>query len=121
METVRKPLILSQILSMYRNGCRTSRICLTFGLSERRYYELVKRHAQEFERVKKKRLMNQKKKSKTIKELHQGEKVKTFSSSKKITPEERIAELERRLKNEQKKNQQLEALLEVANEFLGKS
>ncbi len=120
METAHNPLKLNDVLLAYKNGDTTSRICITFGLSERRYYDLFKRHLVQFEPLKKMRHMNQKKKSKFQKTLHVGDKVKVTQNISKITSEEKIAQLEMRLEKERKKNQELETLLKVARDELGK-
>lgn len=120
MTSSTQPLALTQILSAYRNGLSTSRICRLFALSETRYYNLVKAHKNQFEAAKKMRLMNQKKKIKGVYQVHKGLKVKTVDTDKKITPDEKLERLENRLELERKKNEELERLLKVAQEQLGK-
>lgn len=116
----RKPLKIDQILSLYQSGATSSRICLTFGLSERRYYELLKRHSVEFQSVKEIRLMAQKKKLSLLRDLHKGPKVDLVKTKERITANEKLAQLERRLEIERKKNLELEGLLKLAQEHLGK-
>lgn len=120
MSHVKQSVNLPQIISAFRNGATASRICIAFGLSERRYYELLKRHSEQFDAAKKKRLMNQKKKIKSIQQRHKGPTVDGAIPKKKISSDEKVAHLEKRLELERKKNEQLEELLKIAKEHLGK-
>jgi hypothetical protein len=120
VQSAKKPVNLDQIVAAVSGGLSSSRICVLFGLSETRYYQMVRNHPKQFEAAKKKQLMAQKKKQKEVKELHQGPKVRPSTPQKRITPEEKVQSLEKQLERQQKENDELRRLLEVAQEHLGK-
>ena len=112
---------LTGILKAFAAGESPAKICIAYGLSERGYFDLIRKHPKGFLRAKKTRLMNQKKKREKAKTLKQGTPTDPVSKGPKMTTDEQIAKLERQLENERKKNKDLEKLLEIAKEFLGKS
>lgn len=111
--------LIDDLLNAYSSGLSPSKICISFGLSERGYFDIVKKYPV-FQKLKKIRKMNQKKKRNSLKINLHGEKVKEIKKTTAITPEEQLIQLQKRLEHEQKKNKDLEDLLKVAKEKLGK-
>ena len=111
--------LLKEILQDYINGMSPSSICRKFGLSERNYGSILKQYSAAFGEAKEARSMNQKMRRDLLKKNHSGAPVEEVKK-KKITANEKIAHLEKLLQIEQKKNQELESLLKVAKDHLGK-
>lgn len=115
------PELCEEILILFQNGESPAKICSVFELSERNYCSILKKYSEKFAAFKEMRLMNQKKNKKHKQRLHLGPVVEVILDGPKITAEERIKILERKLELERKENQQLKDLLDVAKEHLGKS
>lgn len=111
--------LIGDLLIAYRNGLSPSKICISFGLSERGYFDIIKKYPS-FQKSKKIRIMNQKKKRDSFKTNLHGNQVEESKKVKSITPEEKISHLQQKLEHEQKKNKELEELLKLAKEKLGK-
>jgi hypothetical protein len=120
MQSTKVVVNLPEIIAAVSGGLSASKICVLFGLSETRYYELVRNHSKQFESAKQMRFMAQRKKLKDLKHRQQGPKVEIPKSSKKITSDEKVVHLEKRLEREKKRNEELERLLKIAQEHLGK-
>lgn len=115
------PLLAKKILSAYRNGISPSTICVRFGLSEKNFKDLKLKYADQFNKANKSRAMNQKKIRNRLKTNLHGKKVETSkTTAPKATDEDRIRHLESLIEAERKKNKELEALLKVAKDHLGK-
>ena len=113
-----EPVLIQKVLICFKNGDSPAKICKEFGLSERNYCTILKKFPNQFEKAKNKRIMNQKKnKLKNIKPVLQSV---PRPKKTKITDEERIKILERKLELQKKENDELKCLLEVAKEHLGK-
>lgn len=108
------------MLSAYRNGNSPASICRQFELSERNYGSILLKYRVEFAEARECRKMNQKRSRDKLKSSHAGDKVSP-RPSKKITPEDKIEHLESQLDHERNKNKELEELLRIAKEQLGKS
>lgn len=120
MDPIVDHALCKKILEPFKQGISPAKICQIVGMSETAYNRLLKRHPELFNKAKKLRLMNQKKKRNLVQTNLHGEKTDSQKNKTKITPEEKIRALEIRLAKEQKKNAELETLLEVAKEYLGK-
>lgn len=116
------PALAKKVLVDYRNGLSPAKICYQYGLSEKNYRTILEKYSPAFKRVRRIREMHQAKARELMKKNRfKGNKVKSDGQrSKKMTAEEKIKHLQRQLENERKKNQELETILEVAKEHLGK-
>lgn len=114
-----KPVLIRKVLICFKNGDSPAKICKEYGLSERNYFTILKKFPNQFEKAKNKRIMNQKKK-KDFTKRKPGLQAKAQPKQSKITAEDRIKILERKLELQQKENAELKGLLELAKEHLGK-
>jgi hypothetical protein len=115
------PELCQKILTLFKNGDSPFKICKEYGISEHNFRSIILKYPELFSHAKKIRLMNQNKKRKKIKDLHTGPTVTHSPEIVKITDEDRIKILERKLELSRKENEQLKNLLGVAKEYLGKS
>lgn len=115
-----KAKLANEILSAYREGTSPSTIAIRFGLSERNFKDIKSLFAQKFKQADRVRAMNQKKKREKLRTNLHGKRVNLPKAAPKATSEEKIKHLEKLLESEQKKNKELESLLAVAKEHLGK-
>ena len=112
--------LLRGILLDYQMGLSPASICKKFDLSERNYGSIVKRHAVEFKKLRTMRSSKQKEKNNAARGKHQSVPSSLSVQKSKITPEEKIDHLESLLEREKKKNIELEELLRLVKERLGK-
>lgn len=111
---------VKKLLLDYSNGEPAHQICKAFALSESNFYFIISKFPKLYVAAKKKRKkMILKKKKLLMKNKFNGPKVKV---PKKIrsSSAEKIKQLEERLKRERDKNKELEELLRIAKDELGK-
>jgi len=108
------------MIAEFGNGMTIHQICRKFGVSETSYYMLVKPYP-ELRKIAKEKVIKRKKLEKQkIEMAKKVTKVDIPKKEKRRTDKERIKHLEDRLKRERKKNLDLEKLLKLAKENLGK-
>lgn len=109
-----------QMIAAFCNGRTVHEICKDFGVSEAGYYALVKPFPS-LRKVAKEKVRKRKQREKQQIEMNKKTtKVNIPKRKKKRLPQERIKHLEDRLKREKQRNVELEKLLKIAKESLGK-
>lgn len=111
---------IETILLDYKNGLSPAAICKRTGITEKNYALILKKHSLEFEGLKAMRKSKQKEKRKSDSGRHHDRPATVIESKNKITAEEKLKHLEALLEKEKKKNKDLESLLELAKDHLGK-
>lgn len=109
-----------KLLSAYAKGHSCWQICNDFGLSETSFYAIICLYPKLKVDAKKRRDKFLSKQKLLMKKKSKEPKVKTVKKRKRTSSEEKVKQLESRLKREQLKNQELEKLLKVTKEVLGK-
>ncbi len=108
------------ILQSYAKGLSCWEICNTYGLSDSSFYEIINKYPEVKKASKIRRDKILRKKRQVMKKTSKKDQVKLPRRQAKLSDAEKIKQLESMLKQERSKLKEMEALLEVANETLGK-
>jgi hypothetical protein len=111
--------LYQKIIRDYGRGISPAQLCRTYDLTEHTFYGILKKFPLKTKAAKAKALLVRKQKHKSG-QLNQTVIPKPEEKYPKISDAEKIAHLEKMLENEKKKNRELETLLEVAKDHLGK-
>ena len=112
--------LCKRVFNSYAMGYPDSKICCLHQISQFTLYSILKENPKLKERSKVKRKINQKKIQKERHQKFDGAKYNVKKSIKKMTPQEKIDQLEKALKKEKEKNKAMSTLVKVAKDELGK-
>jgi hypothetical protein len=116
------PELCKMVFFFYANGTTEGEICRRCGISSANLFRILKTYPKLKLATSRKRRMNLKKKRDFLNNNLKGPKVKKIKKGRRkaLPAQEKIQELERKLRFEQQKNLELNTFLEAAKEALGK-